>query len=214
MSTITVIGGTGYAGSNVVAEAAGRGLTVRSVSRKAPAEPVEGVDYRLGSLADAGFVADAIAGADAVVAALSPRGDMAGRVAPLYRELAAAAAASGARLIVIGGFNGLRAEAGGPRYAAGLTDDFPFKAEAQEMTDVLEWLQSDAPAGLDWTFVSPPAAFGGYAPGERTGAYRVGGEVSLAGDAGAISGADFATAIVDAIERGEHGGGVHIGLAY
>ncbi|HWL02976.1 MAG TPA: NAD(P)H-binding protein [Microbacteriaceae bacterium] len=214
MSTITVIGGTGYAGSNIVAEAASRGHAVTAVSRTAPAEPVAGVDYRQGSVDDAAFVADAIAGADAVVAALSPRGDMEGRVASLYRELAAAAAEAGARFIVIGGFNGLRAEEGGPRYAAALTDDFPFKAEAQEMTDVVEWLQSDAPAGLDWTFVSPPAAFGGYAPGERTGAYRVGGDVSLAGDAGAISGADFGTAIVDAIERGEHGGGSHIGLAY
>lgn len=214
MSSITVFGGTGYAGSNIVAEAAGRGHTVVAVSRTAPTEPVAGVDYRQGSVEDAAFVAASIADADAVVASLSPRGDMEGRVAPLTQEIAKAAAAAGKRLIVIGGFNGLRAEEGGPRYAASLTDDFPFRAEAQEMTDVVEWLQADAPEGLDWTFVSPPAMFGAFAPGERTGAYRVGGDVSLAGDAGSISGADFATAIVDAIERGEHGGGKHIGLAY
>jgi len=214
MSSITVIGGTGYAGSNIVEEAAGRGHAVVAVSRTAPAEPVAGVEYRQGSLEDGAFVAEVIAGADAVVAALSPRGDMEGRVAAVYRELAAAAAAAGTRLIVIGGFNGLRAEEGGPRYAASLTDDFPFKAEALEMTDVLEWLQAEAPAGLDWTFVSPPAMFGAFAPGERTGAYRVGGDVSLAGDAGAISGADFAAGVVDTIERGEHGGGAHIGFAY
>jgi len=214
MSSITVIGGTGYAGSNIVAEAAARGHRVTAISRNAPAEPVAGVEYRQGSVADAGFAAEAVAGADVVVAGLSPRGDMVGKVAPLYRELAAAAAASGARFIAIGGFNGLRAEEGGPRYAAGLTDDFPFKDEALEMTDVVEWLQAEAPAGLNWTFVSPPAVFGAFAPGERTGAYRVGGDVSLAGDAGSISGPDFAVAIVDAIERGEPGGGAHIGFAY
>lgn len=214
MSNITVIGGTGYAGSNIVAEAARRGHAVVALSRNAAAEPVTGVEYRQGSVADAEFVADAVTGADAVIATLSPRGDMEGRVAPLYREIAAACASSGARFIAIGGFNGLRAVDGGPRYAAGLADDFPYKAEAQEMTDVVEWLQSDAPEGLDWTFVSPPAAFGAYAPGERTGSYRVGGDVSLAGDAGSISGTDFAIAVVDTIERGEHRGGAHINYAY
>jgi len=212
MSRITVIGGTGYAGSNIVAEAAARGHEVTSVSRTEPAEALEGVTYRHGSVADAAVASEAIAGADVVVAALSPRGDMAGQVAPLYRELAAAAA-GGARLVVIGGFNGLRAEEGGPRYAAGIAEDFPYKDEAREMTAVVEWLEAEAPEDLDWTFVSPPAMFGAFAPGERTGAYRSGGDVSVAGDAGSISGADFALAVVDLIERGE-GRRAQVNFAY
>lgn len=42
MVKIVVFGGTGYAGSAVVAEAAARGLTVVSVSRSTPAVLVEG----------------------------------------------------------------------------------------------------------------------------------------------------------------------------
>ena len=46
MTRIAVIGGTGYAGSHIVAEAVSRGHTVVSVARKVPAERIEGVTYR------------------------------------------------------------------------------------------------------------------------------------------------------------------------
>ncbi|MBO9579030.1 MAG: NAD(P)H-binding protein, partial [Microbacteriaceae bacterium] len=193
-----------------VAEAAARGHDVVAVSRTAPSAPVAGVDYRQGSAADRELVADAIAGADAVVASLSPRGDMAGRTLGIYQDVADAALAAGARLIVIGGFNALRTEEGGPRFAASLDDSFPFKDEALEAVSVLDWLQSDAPEGLDWTFVSPAATFGAYAPGERSGRYRLGGEVSIDGYASTLSGADIAVALVDAIEQDAHRG--HIGI--
>ncbi len=215
MSSITVIGGTGYAGSNVVAEAAARGHTVTSVSRSAPAEPVAGVDYRHGSVDDAAVLTEAIAGADAVVAALSPRGELTGRIGAAYEQVAAAAAAAGARLIVVGGFNSLRPADGEPQFAAALGDE-PYAPEARELNDVLAWLRTSAPAGLDWTFISPAAEFGAYNPGPRTGVYRVGDSVALfdADGKSQLSGPDLGVAIVDAIERGEHGAGKHIGVAY
>lgn len=212
MSRIAVIGGTGYVGGNIVAEAAARGHEVVVLSRKAPAEPVAGVEYRNGSAEDAAVVADVIAGADAVVASLSPRGDMAGRTVGIYQGIADAALAEGTRLIVIGGFNGLRESEGGPRFAASLDESFPFLDEALEATAVVEWLQADAPAGLAWTFVSPAAVFGAFAPGERTGSYRISGDVSLGGAESSLSGADLGVAIIDIIERGEHAGGEHIGV--
>jgi putative NADH-flavin reductase len=212
MSKITVIGGTGYVGANIAAEAAARGHEVVVVSRSAPAAPIAGVEYRHGSADDAALVADAIAGTDAVVASLSPRGDMAGRTVGIYQGIADAAAAAGTRLIVIGGFNGLRESEGGPRFADSLDPEWPYRDEALEAVAVLDWLQSSAPDGLDWTFVSPAAVFGGYAPGERTGKYQVSGEVSIGGQSSSLSGADLGVALVDAIERGEHGGGVHIGV--
>lgn len=212
MSSITVIGGTGYVGANIVTEAAARGHDVVALSRSTPTEPVDGVDYRQGSAADAALVAEAIAGADAVVASLSPRGDMAGRTLEIYQAIAAAAVAEDTRLIVIGGFNGLRESEGGPRFADSLDPDWPYRDEALEATAVLDWLQASAPAGLDWTFVSPAAVFGAFAPGERTGQYRVSGEVSIGGQESSLSGPDLGVALVDAIERGEHGGGVHIGV--
>ncbi len=44
MSRIIVIGGTGYAGSAIVTEAAARGHAVTAFSRSLPAEPVPGVN--------------------------------------------------------------------------------------------------------------------------------------------------------------------------
>ena len=41
MTRIAVLGGTGYAGSHIVAEAVRRGHTVLSVARNVPAERVE-----------------------------------------------------------------------------------------------------------------------------------------------------------------------------
>jgi hypothetical protein len=49
MSTIAVIGGTGYAGSSIVREAAARGHHVISLSRSLPTDPVDGVTYGKGS---------------------------------------------------------------------------------------------------------------------------------------------------------------------
>lgn len=87
------------------------------------------------------------------------------------------------------------------------TPAFPdaFKAEALELTGVLEDLSGTDPA-LDWFFVSPAVEFGAYAPGTATGHYRIGGDVVLADADGtsAISGPDLALAVVDEIERPAH----------
>ena len=52
MSRITVIGGTGYAGSAIVTEAAARGHQVTVFSRSLPAERVPGVNYVQGDATD------------------------------------------------------------------------------------------------------------------------------------------------------------------
>ena len=79
MVAITVLGGTGYAGSVIVGEAAGRGHTVVSVSRTFPDQQVPGVRYVLASLLDPAAHVEALAGAEVVISALSPRGDLRGR---------------------------------------------------------------------------------------------------------------------------------------
>ena len=71
MGKILIIGGTGYTGANVAAEAAARGHQVASYARSAPKSPVEGVSYTQGAAEDAVRL---VPGRDAVVAALSPRG--------------------------------------------------------------------------------------------------------------------------------------------
>src|SRR4051812_24480866 len=101
MATIVVFGGTGYTGGNIVREAASRGHQVVSVSRSEPEDPVEGVRYETGAAEQvAGRV---VPGADAVVAALSPRGDMSGRLVEVYRGLVQRAAEAGARDVPGGG---------------------------------------------------------------------------------------------------------------
>ena len=86
-------------------------------------------------------------------------------------------------------------------------DGFPdaFKAEALELTRVLTELRASDDS-LDWFFLSPAANFGAYNPGERTGHYRVGGDVLLTDEQGtsAISGEDLAKAVVDEIEQPAH----------
>ncbi|OIK24921.1 NAD-dependent epimerase [Streptomyces malaysiense] len=211
MAKILIIGGTGYTGANVAAEAVARGHQVASYSRSAPGSPVEGVSYAQGPAEDA---ARLVAGQDVVVAALSPRGDLVGRLLGRYQEIAAAADATGARLIVIGGFSSLRPAPGEPRFAEG---DVPeqFRSEAREMDAIREWLTTAAPGSLDWTLISPAAGYGAWAAGSRTGTYRVGGDVALHDARGGseISGADFALAIVDEIERDAHPR-AHISIAY
>ncbi|MEU5798437.1 NAD(P)H-binding protein [Streptomyces sp. SID8366] len=211
MGKILIIGGTGYTGAHVAAEAVARGHRVTSYARSAPKSPVDGVSYTQGAAEDA---ARLVPGRDAVVAALSPRGDLVGRLLALYQDIAAAADAAGARLIVIGGFSSLRPAPGEPRFAEG---DVPerFRSEAREMDAIRQWLTTAAPGSLDWTLISPAAGYGAWAAGARTGAYRVGGEVALHDARGGseISGADFALAVVDEIERDAHPR-AHISIAY
>ncbi|GGL62432.1 hypothetical protein GCM10011575_21190 [Microlunatus endophyticus] len=149
-----------------------------------------------------------------VIATLSPRGELAGKVAGLYKGYAAAAAKAGARLVVVGGFSSLRPAADRPRFTEG---DIPeqFRDEALEMESFRVWITSEAPEELDWLFFSPAGAYGSYAPGEKTGKYRLGGEVALFTENGKseLSGQDFALAILDVVDAGERHR-EHISVAY
>jgi uncharacterized protein len=212
MSTVVVFGGTGYTGANIVREAASRGHRVISVSRSEPTEPVEGVHYEIGAVDE--LAPQLIAGADTVVATLSPRGDMAGRLVEVYRELARLAADAGARYLQVGGFSSLRPAPGAPRFVEGEIPE-QYRGEALEGEATRLSLVDDAPANLDWVFFSPAGAYGAWAAGERTGRYRLGGEVALFdADGGSnISGPDFALAVVDELEAAKHTR-EQVGIAY
>ena len=212
MATIVVFGGTGYTGGAIVREAASRGHQVVSVSRSEPEAPVEGVRYETGSAVE--VAPRVVPGADAVVAALSPRGDMAGRLVEVYRELAGQSAAAGARYVQLGGFSSLRPAPGEPRFVEGeIPEQYRGEALEGEATRVL--LADDAPEELDWLFLSPAGEYGAWVPGERTGAYRLGGEIALFAPDGSstISGADLAVAVVDEIETPAHHR-EHLSVAY
>ncbi len=212
MATVVVLGGTGYTGGSIVREAASRSHHVISVSRSRPKDPVEGVRYEVGAVEELAPLV--IPDADAVVAALSPRGDMAGRLVEVYGELLRLSAHAGARYLQIGGFSSLRPAPGEPRFVEGeIPEQFQGEAREGEATRVI--LVETAPDDLDWVFVSPAGGYGAWAAGERTGTYRIGGEVALFDTNGGsnISGADFALAVIGEIETPVHHR-EHIGVAY
>lgn len=203
MTTIVVIGGTGFAGSAIVEEATRRGHHVVSLSRTLPPHAVDGVEYRRGDAAAAGPL---IADADVVIGALSPRGATAGTLPDTYAVIASQAADRGARLIVVGGFGSLRPAVDAPRFAE--TDAMPPQVlpEAREMLEVLKVLQN-TPATLDWVFVSPAQQFGAYRPaGPARDGYRLGNDVALLNDDGTstLEASDFALAILDEVDRPAH----------
>lgn len=207
MEKIMIIGGTGYTGGNIAREAVARGHAVTAVGRSLPDAPIEGVSYWIGSADDVD-----VTGADVVVATLAARGDAVNRVVELNQRLASAAAQTEARFVVVGGFMSTRPAAGAPRFAE--TEDIPaeYALEVLSGLETVQWLEAAAPAGLDWLYVSPPQSYGAWVAGERTGTYRKSGDVALTDPDGmtTISGADFALAIVDEIEKPTvHRGQIH-----
>ena len=203
MARIAVIGGTGYAGSHIVKEAVDRGHTVVSVARSVPAERVEGATYLEGTLLDVPGLVQNLQGVDVVVSTVPGRGDMLGKVRPAVAELVEALPEN-VRVGVIGGAGGSLVEPGGARL---IDSGFPeeFKPEAQEAIDILEDLRA-TDSGRDWFYVHPAGGFGAWAPGERTGSYRDGGDVLVVDEKGEsfISGPDLAVAVVDEIETPRH----------
>lgn len=205
MARIAVIGGTGYAGSHIIAEAVRRGHTAVSVARTIPTERVEGATYIEGTLLDVPSLVQELQGVDVVVVSVPARGDMLGMVRPAVAELVESLPDT-VRVGVVGGAGGSLVVPGGPRVIdSGFPDE--FKPEAQEAIDILEDLQ--AGVSRDWFFIHPAGGFGVWAPGERTGTYRDGGDVQVTDDKGEsfIGGDDFAIAVLDEIENPKHSRG-------
>jgi uncharacterized protein len=204
MARIAVIGGTGYAGSHIVAEAVSRGHTVVSVARTVPAERIEGATYVEGSLLDVPGLVSELQGVDVVVAAVPARGDMVGNVRNNVAELVAELAEN-VRVGVIGGAGGSLIDEGGERLVDQPSFTEEYKPEALEAIGILEDLQS-GPASRDWFYIHPAGGFGAWNPGERTGEYRVGGDVLVTDPDGEsyISGPDLGVAVVDEIESPKH----------
>ena len=82
--------------------------------------------------------------------------------------------------------------------------DFPeaFKPLASAMGKALEELRDRK--DVNWTYISPAGDF--QTDGERSGKYLLGGEELTLNDRGesVISYADYAIAMVDEIEKGNH----------
>ncbi|MGO2361075.1 MAG: NAD(P)-dependent oxidoreductase, partial [Brachybacterium tyrofermentans] len=144
-------------------------------------------------------------GADVVVDALAPRGQQAGTWRAAHGTIARVADAAGVRLVIVGGASSLRPARGADRFVSDLSG-IPEELH-DEIRDGAAFLLEDlpaTPATLDWLFVSPALRFGARMPGEQLGRYRLGDDVAVQSDGGAISAADYALGLVDLIESGDH----------
>ncbi|SDO29928.1 hypothetical protein SAMN04487848_0261 [Microbacterium sp. ru370.1] len=207
MSRIVIFGATGYAGGHIATELTSRGHSVAGIARHQPAHAPADISFATGSLHDADFVREAVTGADVVVVALPAQTAEQGGPALIdsIPAVVDAVVSAGARLAVVGGAGSLFAYEGGPQVMD--LDQFPeaYRPEARQHAAVLDALRSST-GDLDWFYLSPAGGFGAWAPGERTGHFRLGGDVLLADDEGQsdISGADYAIAFVDEIEQPQH----------
>ncbi|MEO8529174.1 MAG: NAD(P)H-binding protein, partial [Pseudolysinimonas sp.] len=177
--------------------------------RSASSSSVEGVEYVTGSALDAAVLDAVLPGRDAVVSAISPRGDMAQQLDAVIDGLIARLSDPdiSTRLGFVGGASSLQTEEGGPTLWEVSKDHVPadVKPEVETGMRVLEALKA-TPESLDWFYVSPPRDFGSWLGTPSKGQYRLGGDVLLTdADGGStISAADLAIAIVDEIENGAH----------
>jgi len=162
---------------------------------------------RAGDVFDPAFLAEVLTGADTVVCAVALRDPAQRQRTPvrLVRGVADAGAGAGVRLLAIGGAGSLQTGTGVDLVD---TPGFPevAKPESLGFRAALHELLERAPAGLDWTMLSPPASI--EVGGPRTGRYRTGDDTLLVDESGAsrISAADLAVALVDELENSKHPG--------
>lgn len=206
MSTILVIGGTGYAGHFIAKEATNRGHNVTVLSRSGAADRIDGVRYAQGSAEDHDTLDTLLSEVDVVVGAVSPRGNMAGKVAPLYESIAARAAHHNVRFVIVGGFSSLRPAAGEKRFFENGSVPEAYLAEAMELAGLYDSLKAHGPENLNWVYISPAGTFGAHADVHDFGTYRASDDIALFDENGVseISGADFAIGVVDEIESAAH----------
>jgi putative NADH-flavin reductase len=192
---VALIGATGRVGSRLTTELLSRGHTVTGLALHLPANGTcAGLALVAADATDPSALVPLLKGNDAVLSATR-------FVSSDALALISAVKAAGVRrLLVVGGAGSLEVAPGKALLA---TAGFPegFKAEAEASARFLQLLREES--DLDWTFLSPSANF---APGERTGKFRLGDDQLLTDAAGKshISMEDFAIAMVDELEHPAH----------
>lgn len=197
---IAVVAANGKEGRLIVKEAAERGFDVTAVVRSENRTVADKVIKK--DLFD--LTAEDLKGFDAVVDAF---GAWTEETLPQHStslaHLCDILSGTETRLLVVGGAGSLYVD---PEHTAQVADgpDFPdaFKPLATAMAKALSELRKRS--DVKWTYISPAADF--QADGERTGEYVLAGEELTLNDRGesVISYADYAIAMVDEIERGDH----------
>jgi putative NADH-flavin reductase len=198
---LAVVAATGKAGRKIIKEAKSRGFEVTAFARK-EAE-IDGADkVVVKDIFD--LTKEDLAGFDAVVDAFGAwTEDVLPQHSTTLAHLCDVLSGTDTRLLVVGGAGSLYVN---PEHTVCVSDgpDFPdiFKPLAKAMAKALGELRERN--DVKWTYISPAGDF--QADGERTGKYILAGEELTLNAAGEsiISYADYAIAMVDEIEKGNH----------
>jgi len=207
---IALIGGTGYVGSKILAEALRRGHNVTAIERHPlRLAPRRNLRIKKADVLHREPLARILARHDVVVSAFNPKRATPGpevfhRHVRGHRAIIAAAKRSGVkRFLAVGGAASLKTSSGiefidSPEFPAAYE---PFKGGIRGTRELYYLLKKEN--GLDWVFLAPSVMI---APGARTGRYRVGTDHVLYDEAGQsrISLQDYAVAMLDEIEHPKH----------
>ncbi|MGH3128741.1 MAG: NAD(P)-dependent oxidoreductase [Gaiellaceae bacterium] len=204
---LAVIGGGGMIGSRIVTEALDRGHNVTLVVRDPSkvTESHERLTVIRGDVLD-GSIADLVEGRDVVVSAVGtaraedPDYSLYLNAARSLVDASRRLADTAPRLIVVGGVGSLVDSSGHAILKRVPEERLPEHLGQKTALDYYVTV-----ADVQWTYLSPPGRIG---PGERTGAYRIGGDELLVDEHGEsnISMEDYAVAVLDEAERPRHVG--------
>lgn len=197
---IAVVAANGKAGKLIVKEAVQRDMDVTAFVRSENATVAQKATVK--DIMD--LTAEDLVGFDAVVDAFGAwTPETLSQHSTTLEHLCDILSGSETRLLVVGGAGSLYVN---PEHTITVSEgpDFPemFNPLASAMGAALADLRKRD--DVNWTYVSPAGDF--QADGDRTGEYILGGEELTLNDRGEsiISYADYAIAMVDEIESGDH----------
>ena len=202
---ITVLGATGNSGSRVVAEALSRGHEVTAVVRNSTvtSKLPTGIKTLTGDAGNVEDVTEFSAGQDVVISAIRPPSGLESDVVPTTRSLMDGLAKTGVRLLVVGGASTLMVPGTDGKTVIEDSNYLPVSARHIGKASADQFEVCLAETRVDWAYLSPAAQF---APGKRTGNYRLGTDELLIDAEGIseISMEDVAVVLLDEAERPRH----------
>lgn len=199
---LMIIGATGKQGSKLLLEAQKRGHEVTAVVRDK--KKLVNTDCRIIEKDLFDLTYDDLKENDAIISAF---GTWVPEKPLLHKEVAKHLAdllsGKSNRLLIVGGAGSLYVDSSHTQRLME-TPDFPkeYYPTASNMSLALDELRTRD--DVNWTYLSPASFFD--EKGERTGKYRLGGEEYFTNDKGEsyISYADYAIAMIDEAEKGNH----------
>jgi len=202
---ITIIGAAGKAGSRLVSEALSRGHEVTAVVRNPTASNnlptgIKVLTHDAGNDQD---VARISAGQDVVISAIRPLPGKKSESISTTQSLMEGLAQTGVRLLIVGGAATLTVPGSGGKTVLEDANFLPVSARPIGQASAEQLETCFAETRVDWAYLSPAAQF---APGTRTGNYRLGRDELLLDGKGnsTLSMEDAAVVLIDEAERPKH----------